>query len=170
MKSYQEQIDLELVQLREIINSTFNVDISSPNRKREVIDARKIYSKILRDRGYGYEVIGKSLNKDHATIIHYMSSIDFLLTYDRIMTDKYMLCKDIFLKDLEDFPIKKRRIKDKDIFMTVARLNVELQEAKAESKQILTKFVDYIEEYEEEKGYFPSTRVLRNIILPLFNE
>lgn len=170
MKSYKEQETLEIIKLTGIINETFDVDISEISRKREIIDARKIYSKILRDRGYSYEVIGKSINKDHATIIHYMSSIDFTLTYDKVMTNKYMFCKDMFLNDLEGLPIKKRRMKDKDIFMTVARLNSELHQAISEKKQILSKFVDYIQKYEEEKGYFPSNRVLRDNILPLFNE
>jgi len=170
MQSYKEQQDLEIIKLKEIINETFSVDVCNISRKREIIDAKKIYSKILRDRGYSYETIGQSINKNHATILHYMSSIDFTLTYDKVMTNKYIFCKKIFLNDLDELPIKKKRMKDKDIFMTVARLNVELQEAISDKKQILTKFVDCIEKYEKEKGYYFNSEVLKKVILPLFNE
>ena len=47
--------------IREVVNSIFHVDIMSKSRKRDVVNARMIYSKILREKHLSYNVIGKSL-------------------------------------------------------------------------------------------------------------
>ena len=153
-------------ELKKIVNDVFLVDIDIENRKRDVVDARKVYSKILRDSGYSYESIGKTINKNHATIMHYVKNIEHLMSYDQILRNKYVACKDVFIE-------KKKSIldqvkKDEDIYLTVARLTNELQEAT--SNKILDDFVDYIEEYEKQRGYLPSIYDYRHTILPLFNK
>ena len=153
-------------ELKKIVNDVFLVDIDIENRKRDVVDARKVYSKILRDSGYSYELIGKTINKNHATIMHYVKNIEHLMSYDQILRNKYVACKDVFIE-------KKKSIldqvkKDEDIYLTVARLTNELQEAT--SNKILDDFVDYIEEYEKQRGYLPSIYDYRHTILPLFNK
>lgn len=161
-------MEKEIEELKEIVNNAFNVDISQVNRNRKLVDARRVYSKILRDRGYTFYLIADSMNKDHTTIVHYMKSIDSILQYDKDLRDKYIACKTIFLEDRG--PIVMDRIrKDTDLFMTVVRLNSDLQEAIKERKEILTKFVDYIEKFEITKGYLPSIQELRRNILPMFN-
>ena len=153
-------------ELKRIVNDTFLVDIEIESRKRDVVDARKVYSKILRDSGYSYESIGKTINKNHATIMHYVKNIEHLMSYDQILRNKYVACKNVFIK-------KKKSIldqvkKDVDIYVTVVRLTNELQEAT--SNKILYDFVDYIEEYEKQRGYLPSIYDYRHTILPLFNK
>ena len=54
-----------------------------------------IYSKILREKHLSYNVIGKSLLKNHASIIHYTKSIDWLLAYDKPLLDKYKNCVEL---------------------------------------------------------------------------
>jgi hypothetical protein len=167
--NYKERIALEMQDLKEIVNNVFMLDLDAKNRKRGVIDARKIYSKILRDRGYGYELIGRSIEKDHTTVIHYMRSIDFTLKYDRELRDNYITCKNLFLENRE-LPIVENRYKDKDLFMTVVRLNAEVQRLVVERKNLLNNFVEYVEQYEIKNGYPPSLYEYKHTILPLFNE
>ena len=165
---YREKMELEIAQLKEIVNNVFAVDLLETNRKRDLVDARTVYSKVLRDRGYTFETIAKSINRDHATVIHYMKSIDSLITYDKGIRDKYIHCKNLFLEGRGPLVIDSRK-KDVDMFVTIIRLNQELQDAIKEKKEILTKFVDYIEQYEKTTGYAPTIQDYRRNILPKFN-
>jgi hypothetical protein len=164
MQSRQEEID----ELKRIVNDIFLVDLEVISRKRDVVDARKVYSKILRDNGYSYDLIGKTLGKDHATIIHYIKNIEYILSYDKIIIDKYVACKNVFITTRKS--IKEQIEKDVDIYVTVVRLTSELQDAVSSKKKVLNDFVDYIEEYEKQRGYLPSIYDYRHTILPLFNQ
>lgn len=164
MQSKQEEID----ELKKIVNDVFLVDIDIKNSKRGVVDARKVYSKILRDSGCSYELIGETISKDHATIIHYVKNIEYLLSYDKGLRDKYVACKNVFVKKKKS--ISDQVKKDVDIYVTVVRLANELQEAIASKDKILNDFVDYLENFEKTAGHFPNSHDLRKHILPLFNK
>jgi len=84
---------------REVVNSIFRVDIMSKSRKRNVVNARMIYSKILREKHISYNVIGKSILKNHASIIYYIKSINWLLAYDKPLLDKYNDCLELLNDD-----------------------------------------------------------------------
>lgn len=166
--SYYETIESEIINLKDIVNNVFDIDLSKITSERKLVDARRIYSKVLRERGYTFEIISKSLKKNHATVIHYMKSIDSILLYDKDLREKYLTCKNLFLEGKSPILIERRK-KDVDLFMTIVKLNAELQEAISEKKEILTKFVDYIEHYEYTTGNLPSIKEYRRSILPKFN-
>lgn len=106
---------IEFIELKTIVDSVFGEDIRTKRRTRNLIDARKIFSKILHDRGYTFSVIGLFLKKDHATIIHYLKDIDFLLKQEQKLLKKYILCRDAFLKDRDIF----QKIKKEDTFSRI---------------------------------------------------
>lgn len=164
MKLQQIEID----ELKRIVNDTFLVDLDANNRKRNTVDARKIYSKILRDGGRSFEEISKSINKNHATVIHYVYSLEHILIYDKDLRDKYVACKNIYkgVRKTISTEIKK----DIDVYVTIVRLTNELQEAIWDKKKVISNFIDFLEEYEELNGYLPSIKNLKNNILPLFND
>jgi chromosomal replication initiation ATPase DnaA len=120
---YEEIIKTESEELIEIVNENFFTDMLSKNRKREVVDARRAYAKILRDRGYTFELISRTIGKDHATILHYVRTIDSILSYDKEFRDKYLLCKNAFLSNKESASIYK---KEKGVrFITPYTLSLE---------------------------------------------
>jgi hypothetical protein len=166
--TYKEKTDIEKDTLKEIVSGVFNVDISLKDRRRNSVDARRIYSKVLRERGYTFESIGDSLDRDHATIIHYIGSVDTILAYDKGLRDKYIACKNVFLEGRAPLMIERMK-KDADLYVTVIRLNDELQEIIKEKKEILTKFVHYIDKYEKETGNYPSVSFLKKRVIPLFD-
>jgi hypothetical protein len=166
--TYKEKTDIEKDTLKEIVSGVFNVDISLKDRRRNSVDARRIYSKVLRERGYTFESIGDSLDRDHATIIHYIGSVDTILAYDKGLRDKYIACKNVFLEGRAPLMIERMK-KDADLYITVIRLNDELQEIIKEKKEILTKFVHYIDKYEKETGNYPSVSFLKKRVIPLFD-
>jgi hypothetical protein len=91
----------EMQELTDIIKSVFNEDVKDKMQKREIVDARIIFSKILRERGYTYSSIGRFLRKDHSTIISYMRNVHALLSQVDGLMAKYISCRDAFLIDKE---------------------------------------------------------------------
>jgi len=91
--------DTEMNSLKEIISDTTSINIMDKNRFRQVVDARIVFSKIIRERGYTFSSIARYLNKDHTTIIHYICECNSLIqTNDKIM-ETYLICRDKFLQD-----------------------------------------------------------------------
>lgn len=95
----EEQIFERMEKLKRIIDYVFEIDISIKTRKREYVNARMIFSKILKDNGYGVTIISKFLRKDHTSIMHYVESINSVLRFDEVLMGKYMYAKDMYLSN-----------------------------------------------------------------------
>lgn len=91
----------EMTQLKFIIEYVFEVDILNKVRKRQYVDARMVFAKILQNEGYGSTPIAKFLKKDHATIIHYFKSVNSILKFDQLLMDRYLYAKDMYLNKKE---------------------------------------------------------------------
>jgi hypothetical protein len=88
--------------VKQIVELVTRVKITVNNRKREIIDARMIYAKILRERGASLSSIGMTINKDHTTIIHYIRTMNDLLVTDREVLRKYIKSKELLLLDEQE--------------------------------------------------------------------
>ena len=82
--------------LKQIISDVFDVDIDERTRLREVVDARRVYAKIMRDQGYSLSLVAGSFKsvKNHATIIHYLKSLDDIFAQDKKLFLGYIKCKE----------------------------------------------------------------------------
>jgi hypothetical protein len=71
----ETQITLEL---KKAIQEITGVDINEVTRKRETIEARAIYYKVLKqiDKKKSLKSIGASVGKDHATVLHSLNNYD----------------------------------------------------------------------------------------------
>lgn len=65
-------------QLKKVIKEITGVDINEVSRKREIIEARAVYYKILKqiDKKKSLKSIGASVGKDHATVLHSLKNYD----------------------------------------------------------------------------------------------
>tara|TARA_Y100001972_G_C7472050_1_gene240307 strand:+ start:74 stop:427 length:354 start_codon:yes stop_codon:yes gene_type:complete len=59
--------------LKEIILEEIHIDVDDQTRRREIIQGRIIYCKILRDMGWTTARIGKSIDKSHSTVIYHVN-------------------------------------------------------------------------------------------------
>jgi hypothetical protein len=91
--------DMDL--LKQIVEERFNKKIISKGRYRENVDARMVFSKILRERGHTYKSIGQYLYKDHSTIIHYIEQAPNIFKTDKKLMDFYIECRNKFLENRE---------------------------------------------------------------------
>jgi FtsZ-binding cell division protein ZapB len=89
----------EMNSLKEIISNTTGTDIMNKSRYRNIVDARIVFSKIIRERGYTYSSIARYLSKDHSTIIHYICECNHLIQTDDKMMETYITCRNKFLED-----------------------------------------------------------------------
>jgi hypothetical protein len=66
------------LQLKKAIQEITGVDINEVTRKRETIEARAIYYKILKqiDKKKSLQSIGASVGKDHATVLHSLKNYE----------------------------------------------------------------------------------------------
>jgi hypothetical protein len=75
---------------KKIIEFETGVNVEIVSRKRNFVEARAIYYKLLRDiSGMTLHAIGDTVNKDHATILHSLKSVDDWMRYDTKLADKY---------------------------------------------------------------------------------
>lgn len=128
--------DMEL--LKGIIEEAFLVKLLSRDRKRDNVDARMIFAKILRERGYTYKSIGNYLYKDHSTIIHYTQQASNLIRTDKKTMELYIQCRNTFLENTDPIILHT----DRDLVKEILSLRNQMddlvwqyQEAKSTEKK-----------------------------------
>ena len=92
----------------------FGIDIQNKTRKRNHVDGRRIYFKILKELNpvRSYTDIGKSLDRiiyNHATVMYHIKEIDYFLSVDKSLEVKYNYILEIclnFKKDNKDVVFK----------------------------------------------------------------
>lgn len=152
--------------LKRIVNDIFVADLEDKSRIRKNVDARKAYSKILKDIGFSFEYIGETISKDHSSIVHYCISANYLFLYDNVFQKKFNLAKKQF--SLENKGLKSKS--NEDIYTIAIQLREELDLLLFEKNKVLHNFVDHLERYVKDTGYMPDIVYCRNNILPLFSD
>lgn len=121
----QTNTQYQMNALKDIVENTFGVNIMKKRRGRDYVNARLIYSRILRDTGHTFESIGDSLGKDHSTIVHYIDISNMAFIQDDDLSEKYLVCKELFMKDK---PHLSREYKEFQMMSKVLKLTSERDE------------------------------------------
>lgn len=129
----QTDTQYQMNALKEIIEKTFGINLLKKKRGRDYVNARLVYSKILRETGHTFESIAESLDKDHSTIIHYIDISKTVFIQDGNLSEKYLVCKEIFLKDN---PTLSREFKEFEMTSKIFRLTEERDRLLAESIKV----------------------------------
>ena len=80
--------------IKEIVESYFEISISRNTRKRQYVEARAIYFKLCRIfTQLSLEQIGKSVNRDHASVLHGVRSINTWEEVDKRMNNNMRILK-----------------------------------------------------------------------------
>ena len=127
--------------IKEIVESYFEISISRNTRKRQYVEARAIYFKLCRDfTQLSLEQIGKSVNRDHASVLHGCRSINTWVEVDkrinnnmRILKNKivnYQIEKDETVELNESIVLKYIQLKEqvKEQQEIIDKLNTDLNE------------------------------------------
>ena len=79
-----------LTEILEFVNTRSGVDVCTPSRKREIIDARTIYYMIAsKATRASVKDIGDMVNKDHSTVTHAKKNIFDVIKQDRFYMNIY---------------------------------------------------------------------------------
>lgn len=69
--------------IKNLVESEFNLQLKRKTRRREYIEARAMYYMLLREKGrMTVSSISKTLDKNHATILHALKNLHNWMTYD----------------------------------------------------------------------------------------
>lgn len=91
----------EIEGLRKIVESVFKINLLEKCRARHIVYGRRVYSKILYDKGYTLQAIGDTIEKDHATILHYLRNIETDFKHDNVFYMNYNKCLNIYKREVE---------------------------------------------------------------------
>ena len=72
----------------------FQCNLKEKNRVINNVNARMCFGFLMRLRGYSFSKIGKIIDRDHATIMHYTNKIDMYLKTDEDFKKKFNLVKE----------------------------------------------------------------------------
>tara|TARA_R100000655_G_scaffold57705_1_gene96081 strand:- start:7276 stop:7716 length:441 start_codon:yes stop_codon:yes gene_type:complete len=136
-------LPIEADNLREIIERKFNLKLIDKRRHTRFIQARCIFSNILKQKGYGCLAIGNMLRKNHATILKYFENFDWFYKTDEFFYQSYEQINEQFQSNsviytqLQEFELKKQLIllqkENKSLYLRNQNLEKELSKLK-ESK------------------------------------
>lgn len=84
---------------KKVVEQVLNANIHAKNRERANVDARMLYSKLLREMGMSLKSIGATLNKDHSSIVHYLDVINRLIESDKTTQLNYLRCKEKYYEN-----------------------------------------------------------------------
>lgn len=93
----KQEFSTEIEEVRSVVETVMNIDIMDRKRNHNIVEARMIFSLILRNKGYKYAAIAKYLNRDHTTIMYYCLSVKDLIHVDKNVLSHYTKCKDLLL-------------------------------------------------------------------------
>jgi len=132
----------EVDSVQKVVEIVMGVDIFVNNRKRNVVEARMVFASILRDMGYSLNEIGKTMKKDHTTIIHYERKLKDLVSIDKSLLKKYLKCRELLT--LKEQPVN--LLSESDLISEVNRLTNLIEVLEAEKKLLIDENQELLEQ------------------------
>lgn len=127
------------LQLKKAIKEVTGVDVNQVSRKREIIEARAIYYKILKqtDKKKSLQSIGATVGKDHATVLHSLKNYDMFEQFNPTLKE---FRKEILSKlNLDSFKSSIDINKDEEIYNLNLQI-IKLQEQINEQQKPRNKY------------------------------
>ena len=135
----------KIQRLKAIVNTVFQLDLTKRTRFKEYVDARIIFSYILKDEGLGSTALSKILNVNHATIHNYWKNYDTYMSTDVHLRNKNSMIREEYFNgedpvyELNNLEIKNElvllRKKIKELSLENDKLNLELMGMEKEDER-----------------------------------
>jgi hypothetical protein len=103
---------MTLEQLKEEVNTAFDLDICDTTRKRKKVYAKKVFCKLGRELGYTYQAIADVFNSNHDLAYFHCETINSIerkdkLIYNKIISDNKLDIDLIYVKAIPEILKKK---------------------------------------------------------------
>lgn len=149
MKESMKSIPPSAQRLIDIVSAISGEDITKKSRKKAVIDARSIYYKILRERElWPFHKVGAPLKKDHCTVRHGISKLDYFMVVEKDLNELYRKCLNMYVsnKDIsEQLSVKGFNERISRLDNRVLDLNSYIADLKAEIAELKNEQTMYSE-------------------------
>ncbi len=125
--------------VKTLVEDYYNLDITTPTRKRPYIEARAIYYKLLRDHThYSLHAIGATMEKDHSTVLYFTRKAKDWLLYDKDFENDYLTLNNKLVKAKELNPDAFKRSETLEGFWEgqYTKINEQLQELEIRYKYL----------------------------------
>ena len=97
-------IELTLDQISKCVTNATGISLAemkSKGRKRELVDARRIFGVIARGEGFYYRLIAGYMNRDHSTAIHFCQSHEDLMRTNELYAIQYRKVYNCVYREIE---------------------------------------------------------------------
>jgi len=104
-------------EIKTIVEEHFNVNLKIKSRKKHFVEARYIYFKLCMDYAdkKTLAAIGKSLNKDHATVLHGIRTVSDWMLYDMSLLNHYEELHKLLMS------VAKTKNKNESLYISLAK-------------------------------------------------
>lgn len=119
---------MNLEQLKQTFDQIYGFDLANRSRKREMVDARRIYSKIAYSLGYNLRQIGESIDRKHCNIIHLINTAKIVTDFHKKVHDKLVkeygfLTQLYFIDGLQKIELQAAKTKNEKALNLIQEIN-----------------------------------------------
>ena len=117
--------------VKKVIEEYFNVDLTEQTRQMNVVEARSMFYKICRENlGLKYRQIAEVVNKNHASVIHGIKTLNDLIDTDKRVKNDF----DIILNKFEFYKIKRKTMTNMQLMKLCNKLTKRVKKLETENK------------------------------------
>lgn len=88
--------ELKMEALSQIIDREFGVVLHKFTKKKEYVDARKVFCKILNETGFNPHDVCDFMRRPLNVHNYYLKDVDYLLKFNPEINERYLKCKELF--------------------------------------------------------------------------
>ena len=139
--------------IKEIVESYFELSISRNTRKRQYVEASAIYFKLCREfTQLSLEQIGESVNRDHASVLHGVRSINTWVEVDKRMNNSMHILRNKII----NYQIEKDETVElnESIVLKYIQLKEQVKELEVMNKTLSTELKEITEKHDKRERFY----------------
>lgn len=151
---------------KKIIELETGIDVDIVSRKRNFVETRSLYYKLLRDvLGMTLQSIADTVNKDHATILHSIKNFDIWSSYSedlrRSYTNVMHMIHHYEYDSMDNLELSKLRYNNILLDLKVKELTDHIASMRNTTTSRLHELIDRVPEEKEELMYERISAIVR---------
>ena len=142
--------------IKKLVEQYYELDITRQTRKRKYVEARAMYYRLVRDNTrLSLECIGKTVNRDHASVLHGVNTLSDWVETDPTIRGRYILLKNQ-LKEMSSIASKHNLISELDqaIVLELTNLKNLHRELIEENKRLILSYEDLKLKHDKREKFY----------------
>ena len=142
--------------IKKLVEQYYELDITSQTRKRKYVEARAMYYRLVRDNTrLSLECIGKTVSRDHASVLHGVNTLSDWVETDPTIRGRYILLKNQ-LKEMSSIASKHNLISEVDqaVVLELTNLKNLHKELMEENKRLIENYDDLKLKHDKREKFY----------------